>query len=107
MHFLSKLAINSGIYPRVQHMRYLSSNVRTTKLFINGKFVDSKTNDWIELKNPATNEVVTRVPKSTDAEMEAAVNAADNAFKTWSKTSSCHHFIGCLNTSHHLIRSKR
>jgi acyl-CoA reductase-like NAD-dependent aldehyde dehydrogenase len=31
--------------------------------------------------------VVTRVPKSTDAEMEAAVNAADNAFKTWSKTS--------------------
>ncbi|CAG2166284.1 unnamed protein product [Oppiella nova] len=87
MHFLSKLAINSGIYPRVQHMRYLSSNVRTTKLFINGKFVDSKTNDWIELKNPATNEVVTRVPKSTDAEMEAAVNAADNAFKTWSKTS--------------------
>lgn len=31
--------------------------------------------------------MVTRVPKSTDAEMEAAVNAADNAFKTWSKTS--------------------
>lgn len=35
----------------------------------------------------ATNEVITRVPKSTSEEMEAAVNAAQTAFKTWSKTS--------------------
>ncbi|CAG2100389.1 unnamed protein product, partial [Medioppia subpectinata] len=87
MHFLSKLALNSSVSSKVQYLRYFSSNVRTTKLFINGQFVESKTNEWIDLKNPATNELVTRVPKSTDAEMEAAVSAADNAFKTWSKTS--------------------
>lgn len=35
----------------------------------------------------ATNEVITRVPKATTEEMEAAVNAAQTAFKTWSRTS--------------------
>jgi len=59
----------------------------TTKLFINNKMVESQTNDWIDLHNPATNEVITRVPKATQAEMEAAVEAAKSAYRTWSKTS--------------------
>ncbi|XP_067011953.2 probable methylmalonate-semialdehyde/malonate-semialdehyde dehydrogenase [acylating], mitochondrial [Anabrus simplex] len=64
-----------------------SAGVTTTKLFIDGQFVESNTNEWIDLHNPATNELVTKVPKSTQAEMEAAVESAKNAFKTWSKTS--------------------
>ena len=35
----------------------------------------------------ATNELVTRVPKSTNAEMEAAVASCKEAFRTWSKTT--------------------
>jgi len=35
----------------------------------------------------ATNEVVTRVPESTNAEMEAAVTAAKKAYETWSQTT--------------------
>jgi len=35
----------------------------------------------------ATNELVTRVPKSTSAEMEAAVASCKEAFETWSKTT--------------------
>lgn len=66
---------------------YASSSVPTTKMFVNGQFVESKTTDWIDLMNPATNEVVTRVPKCTDAEMEAAVSAAREAFPSWSQTS--------------------
>jgi malonate-semialdehyde dehydrogenase (acetylating)/methylmalonate-semialdehyde dehydrogenase len=54
---------------------------------LDGKFVDSKTSDWIDVNNPATNEVVTRVPKTTNAEMEAAVASCKNAYKTWSKTT--------------------
>lgn len=49
--------------------------------------VESKTNDWIDLCNPATNEVITKVPKATQEEMENAVEAAKAAYKTWSKTS--------------------
>lgn len=66
---------------------YASSSVPTTKLFINGEFVESKTSDWIDVHDPATNEVVTRVPKSTQSEMEAAVDAAKEAFKTWSHST--------------------
>lgn len=57
----------------------------TTKNFINGEFVESQTSEWIDVHNPATNEVVTRVPKSTKDEMEAAVAAAKAAFDGWSK----------------------
>lgn len=67
---------------------YNTTNVAPTmKMFIDGKFVDSKTNDWIDLHDPATNEVITRVPKSTNEEMEAAVASAKRAYKTWSQTS--------------------
>lgn len=59
----------------------------TTKLFIDGKFVESKATEWIDLHDPATNNVVTRVPKSTDAEMLSAVESAKEAYKSWSQTS--------------------
>ncbi|XP_062504413.1 probable methylmalonate-semialdehyde/malonate-semialdehyde dehydrogenase [acylating], mitochondrial [Corticium candelabrum] len=59
----------------------------TTKLFINGDFVESKTKEWIDVHNPATNEVVTRVPCTTKDEMELAVSAAKESFKSWSDTS--------------------
>ncbi|XP_071504602.1 methylmalonate-semialdehyde/malonate-semialdehyde dehydrogenase [acylating], mitochondrial-like [Diadema antillarum] len=63
------------------------SSAPTTKLLINGQMVDSTTSDWIDVHNPATNEVVTRVPKSTQSEMEAAVNAAQAAFPSWAETT--------------------
>jgi malonate-semialdehyde dehydrogenase (acetylating)/methylmalonate-semialdehyde dehydrogenase len=58
-----------------------------TKLFIDGKFVDSKTNDYIELHDPATNQLVTKVPKSTQDEMLQAVESSKRAYKSWSQTS--------------------
>jgi malonate-semialdehyde dehydrogenase (acetylating)/methylmalonate-semialdehyde dehydrogenase len=67
--------------------RCLSSNVPTTKLFINGKFVESKTDRWIDNLNPATNEIITRVPCATQEEMTAAVDAAQGAYHDWKDTS--------------------
>lgn len=66
---------------------YSSSAAPTTKLFLDGKFVESKTTDWVDLKDPATNNIVTRVPKSTNSEMLAAVDSAKAAYKSWSQTS--------------------
>lgn len=37
--------------------RGYSSAAPTTKLFINGKFIESKTSEYIDVHNPATNEV--------------------------------------------------
>ncbi|XP_022237193.1 methylmalonate-semialdehyde dehydrogenase [acylating], mitochondrial [Limulus polyphemus] len=66
---------------------FVTSTVPTTKLFINGKFVESSASKWIDVHNPATNEVVTRVPICPKEEMEEAVASAKAAFKSWSNTS--------------------
>lgn len=60
---------------------------RNTPLYIDGKWVESKTTKWIDVHNPATNEVVARVPEATQAEMKSAVDAASRAFQTWRETS--------------------
>eukprot|EP01135_Chromosphaera_perkinsii_P011223 Nk52_evm4s2367 gene=Nk52_evmTU4s2367 len=64
-----------------------SSSAPSVQLLLNGKFVESQTNKWIDIHNPATNEVVARVPESTQAEMDAAVAAAAAAFPQWSSQS--------------------
>jgi malonate-semialdehyde dehydrogenase (acetylating)/methylmalonate-semialdehyde dehydrogenase len=63
-----------------------NTQVATVKLLIGGKFVESTTTDWRDVVNPATQEVLARVPFATPAEVDAAVASAKTAFKTWKKT---------------------
>lgn len=65
----------------------MSTQVPTVKLLIDGEFVESKTTEWRDVTNPATQEVLAKVPFATADELEAAVSAAREAFKTWRKTS--------------------
>ena len=58
----------------------------TVKLLINGQLVESKTTQWRDVVNPATQEVLARVPFATVDEVNAAVANAKEAFKTWKKT---------------------
>jgi malonate-semialdehyde dehydrogenase (acetylating) / methylmalonate-semialdehyde dehydrogenase len=58
-----------------------------TPNFLDNQFVQSSATQWIDLFDPATNNLVTRVPQSTDAELKAAVESAQKAFKTWKATS--------------------
>lgn len=67
--------------------RSYSNVAPTTKLFIDGQFVESKATEWVDLHDPATNELVTKVPLTTKSEMDAAVDSSKKAFETWSKTS--------------------
>jgi hypothetical protein len=60
--------------------------VTTVKLLINGEWVESSANQWHEVINPATQEVLARVPFATHDELNAAVAAAKAAFKTWRLT---------------------
>ena len=57
------------------------------KMLINGQFLDSQTSSWSEIPNPATQEVLAKVPFSTPDEIETAVAAAREAFKTWKDTA--------------------
>lgn len=58
-----------------------------TQNFIDNQFVPSKATIWIDLPDPATNNLVTRVPQSTTEELEAAVQSAEKAFPEWRATS--------------------
>lgn len=61
-----------------------------TANFLDNKFVPSQATQWIDLHDPATNNLVTRVPQSTDAELKAAVDSAEAAFPAWKSTSILH-----------------
>lgn len=56
-------------------------------LYIDGEFVASKSEQWIPVTNPATQEVIAEAPCATQSEMEAAVASARDAFKTWKEVA--------------------
>ncbi|KAG9697042.1 hypothetical protein KCU95_g3913, partial [Aureobasidium melanogenum] len=58
-----------------------------TQNFLDNQFVPSNATQWIDLHDPATNNLVTRVPQSTDEELKAAVASAEKAFPAWKATS--------------------
>ncbi|XP_021277728.1 methylmalonate-semialdehyde dehydrogenase [acylating], mitochondrial-like [Herrania umbratica] len=53
---------------------------------IGGRFVDSQSFASIDVINPATQEVVSQVPMTTNEEFRAAVFAAKRAFPSWRNT---------------------
>lgn len=62
------------------------ASLEKVKLWIHGQPVESQTTDWIELMNPATDEVISHVPKSTLSEMEAAIESSKAAAEKWKRT---------------------
>ncbi|WP_028080793.1 CoA-acylating methylmalonate-semialdehyde dehydrogenase [Solimonas soli] len=60
--------------------------VPSIKLLIGGKFVESKSTVWRDVVNPATQDLLARVPFATREEIDAAVASAKEAFGTWRKT---------------------
>lgn len=56
------------------------------KPFINGKFVESKTDKYTNVYDPSTGDVIAQSPRCTIEEVEAAIAAAKAAFPAWSNT---------------------
>ncbi len=54
------------------------------KMLIGGEPAESNSGQWIEVRNPATGEVVDRVPKGTGEDVQRAVAAAEKALPVWS-----------------------
>lgn len=57
--------------------------VTTLKNYIGGEWVEAKTDRVEDVFNPATEEVLARVPISNSEDVERAVKAAKEAFQTW------------------------
>ena len=66
-------------------------NVSTTpyqnaRLLIDGEWIESQTTEWHDIVNPATQQVLAKVPFATPDEVNAAIAAAQRAFQTWKLT---------------------
>ena len=66
--------------------QFVSGSAPTVRLLINGQFVESKAREWRDVVNPATQQVLARVPMCGADEIDLAVKSAAEAFKTWKNT---------------------
>jgi betaine-aldehyde dehydrogenase len=57
------------------------------RMLINGELVESRGGGWLESTDPATEEVIGRVPAGNPEDVAAAVEAAQAAFPAWSGRS--------------------
>merc|ERR1719389_950781 len=60
-----------------------------TNLFINNEFVKAKAGKTFKSINPRTEEVIAEFQCAEKADVDAAVDAAEKAFKTWKKGNGC------------------
>ncbi|WP_419205827.1 NAD-dependent succinate-semialdehyde dehydrogenase [Photobacterium leiognathi] len=58
--------------------------------FINGQWSDAFSGKTMDITNPATNEVIGHVPHMGVEETNIAIDAADKAYRLWSKTTAKH-----------------
>ncbi|MCS3431039.1 aldehyde dehydrogenase [Klebsiella sp. BIGb0407] len=52
-------------------------------MYINGQFVENSSDSWIEVINPATEELLSRIPEGTVVDAKRAIDAAAAAQPAW------------------------
>ncbi len=62
------------------------ADIKKLKLFINGQWIESKTEKYMKVYNPSTGEVLAETPCATKDEVAQAIAAAKAAFPAWSST---------------------
>ena len=67
-------------------MAPLMTSVELMKNYIGGKWVEAEASGTIPVTNPSTGETIAEVPLSTKTEVDGAIAAAAEAYKTWGKT---------------------
>ncbi|MCY7675966.1 CoA-acylating methylmalonate-semialdehyde dehydrogenase [Bacillus safensis] len=63
------------------------TTIKTVKNYIGGEWLESVSSQTESVFNPATGKVIAEVPLSTKEDVDRAVQAANEAFQTWSKTA--------------------
>ena len=64
----------------------IQTDVRTLRNFVGGAWIEPTTTESQEIRNPATDAVLARVPLSSAADIDHAVQAAAAAFPAWRAT---------------------
>ncbi|MBD9668440.1 NAD-dependent succinate-semialdehyde dehydrogenase [Variovorax sp. VRV01] len=61
-----------------------------SQIFVDGRWLDDKSAPAIEVRNPSGGELVGTVPRAGRDATRLAIQAADTAFKSWSRTTAEH-----------------
>jgi aldehyde dehydrogenase (NAD+) len=61
--------------------------IRSKQIYVDGTWVDSTADKFLEVVNPATEEVIAEVARGTTEDVDSAVSAAVGAFGEWSQSS--------------------
>ncbi|RKL68254.1 methylmalonate-semialdehyde dehydrogenase (CoA acylating) [Salipaludibacillus neizhouensis] len=64
-------------------MSITKSQTNVLKNYINGQWVESNTDETLEVPNPATGEILAHVPISTKEDVDFAVKSAKTTFEKW------------------------
>ena len=67
----------------MQAMKELVKGSDRYRHFIDGEWVDSTVKEWIEVENPATEEIIASVPRGSDDDADRALSAAWRAQPAW------------------------
>lgn len=62
------------------------SEIKKIRPFINGEFIESKSEKYNNAFNPSTGEIIANVPCCTIDEVEAAIQSANTAYPAWQAT---------------------
>ncbi|WP_026591558.1 CoA-acylating methylmalonate-semialdehyde dehydrogenase [Bacillus sp. UNC437CL72CviS29] len=65
----------------------VTKNVQALKNYIGGQWIESTSKQIEDVPNPATGEIIARVPLSTKEDLNRAVATAKEAFKTWRRVA--------------------
>src|SRR5207247_3051926 len=58
----------------------MATTLKSYQLYIDGEWVEAKSDDRLDVINPATEEVIGQVPQASVADVDRAVSAARRAF---------------------------
>lgn len=75
------------------------------KMFINGVWIETGEAGTMDVVNPATGAVIGQCPKASPAQLDAALQAADDAFASWSRTPGAERYA-ILRRAAELLRER-
>jgi acyl-CoA reductase-like NAD-dependent aldehyde dehydrogenase len=55
------------------------------QIFVDGKFIECNTDEYYDVINPATKEVLGTIPLCNEEDINLAISSAEKAFKSWKK----------------------
>jgi len=58
-------------------------SIKIVKNYVNGQWREAENTGYLDVENPSTGEILAKTPLSSQAEVNQAIDAAYEAYKSW------------------------